>query len=125
MSPSSSVEAALLQYVELWVCRLAQGDWDAAMALIETFNHYGVRWTASDVRRALADYGKGVEPVVTDPRKLIQEPRASVIAFDDGTGYAVDYDLPLDGAWSDLTAQFEFLLSGDKYLATLHDLHVL
>lgn len=48
-----------------------------------------------------------------------------MVAFDDSSGYSVEYDLPLNGAYSDLTAQFEFLLSGSDYVATLHDLHVL
>jgi hypothetical protein len=33
--------------------------------------------------------------------------------------------MPIDGAWSDLTAQFDFKLDGERYLATLHDLHAL
>ncbi|MBB1634121.1 hypothetical protein A9975_25110 [Cupriavidus sp. UME77] len=95
------------------------------MALVEVPNFYGVRWTPADVRRILLDYGMGIEPAVTDPHALSELPRASLGAFDDGTGYWVDFDMPLEGAWSDLTAQFEFRRAGDHYFATLHDLHVL
>ena len=122
---SPDIEPLLIRYVESWVERLADGDWDDAMSLIEAPNHYGVRWSSADFRRTLVGYGRGVEPVVTAPPLLGQEVRVSVIAFDDGSGYSVDYDLPLNGVLSDLTAQFEFLLSGDEYVATLHDVHVL
>jgi hypothetical protein len=43
----------------------------------------------------------------------------------DGTGFQFDYDLPLNGEWSDLTAQFEFLRRSDGYAVVLHDIHVL
>lgn len=122
---SANIESALIQYVESWVDLLARGDWDGAMALVEVPNYYGVLWTTADVRRALIEYGGGTEPAVTDPHASSERPRISTGAFDDGTGYWVDIDLPLEGAWTDLTAQFEFRRSGTHYFATLHDLHVL
>lgn len=115
----------LIRHVESWLERLAAGDWDGAMLLIETPNHYGVRWSSSDVRRALVDYCGGVEPKVTLPQSQAQKAPMEVFTFDDGSGYAVDHRLSLDGVPSDLTAQFEFLLLGNEYFATLHDLHVL
>jgi len=122
---SQNIEPELVRYVESWVERLAAGDWDNAMSLVEAPNHYGIQWSSADVRRALVEYGRGVEPVVTAPRRLGKAKRISVIGFDDGSGYAVDYGLPLNGALSDLTVQFEFLLEGNEYVATLHDVHVL
>jgi hypothetical protein len=50
---------------------------------------------------------------------------AHVGAFDDGSGYWVNHDVPLNGEYSDLTAQFEFRRRGNALAATLHDLHVL
>lgn len=125
--PSSpNIEPLLVRYVEAWVERLATGDWDGAMALIDVPNHHGIRWSTADVHQVLVDYGRGIEPKVTAPLQHWDPgARVSVVAFDDGSGYSVEYDLPLNGAYSDLTAQFEFLLSGSEYVATLHDLHVL
>lgn len=123
---SPDIEPLLVRYVEAWVERLAAGDWDGAMSLIDRPNHYGLRWSPADVRQVLVDYGRGIEPKVTAPQQHhAPSARISVVAFDDGSGYSVDYGLPLNGAHSDLTAQFEFLLSGDEYVAILHDLHVL
>lgn len=115
----------LVRYVEAWIERLAAGDWKGAISLIETPNRYGVRWSTADVRRALVEYGRGAEPTVTLPKLHGQVAPMEVYAFDDGSGYAVDCGLFLDGTLSDLTAQFEFLLSGNEFFATLHDIHVL
>jgi hypothetical protein len=40
-------------------------------------------------------------------------------------GYWLDYDVPLNGQFSDLTAQFEFEPRQEGYAAVLQDLHVL
>jgi hypothetical protein len=48
-----------------------------------------------------------------------------VVRIGDGSGYAVDHAVPLNGEWSDLTAQFEFLEEADGFAVVLHDLHVL
>jgi len=37
----------------------------------------------------------------------------------------LDYDVPLNGWYSDLTAQFEFNPRADGFAATLHDFHVM
>jgi len=37
----------------------------------------------------------------------------------------VEYDLPIDGAWSDLTALFDIKLDGDTLIVELDDVHVL
>ena len=47
------------------------------------------------------------------------------MAFDDGSGYSVEHDVPLNGEWSDLTAQFEFVRFPKGYAVVLHDLHVM
>ena len=42
-----------------------------------------------------------------------------------GAGFWLDYDVPLNGAFSDLTARFEFHWRAPQTLAVqLHDLHV-
>lgn len=46
-------------------------------------------------------------------------------ALDNGISYWLDWDLPLNGEWSDLTAQFEFIRTADGYRVCLHCLHVL
>jgi hypothetical protein len=53
------------------------------------------------------------------------EAQVDIVAFDDGSGYSVEHDVPLNGEWSDLTAQFEFLRFSKGYAVVLHDLHVM
>jgi hypothetical protein len=47
------------------------------------------------------------------------------IEFDDGSGYHFEYDIPLNGEWSDLTAIFRILKTPKGYVVFLNDLHVL
>jgi hypothetical protein len=51
--------------------------------------------------------------------------RFEVLPFADGSGYSYDYDVPLKGEWSDVTALFDFKLRPGGLAAILHDLHVL
>ena len=64
-------------------------------------------------------------PVVTSMSSASGEQRASLIALSDRSGYAYDHDLPLNGQWSDLTAQFEFIKRPNGFAVILHDIHVL
>ena len=45
--------------------------------------------------------------------------------FNNGSGFAVDYDLASDGELNDLTLQMEFLYEGEDLRPVLLDLHVL
>ncbi len=50
---------------------------------------------------------------------------ADVLKLDDGSGYSVEHVVPLNGEWSDLIAQFEFIGEFPKFEVILHDLHVM
>jgi hypothetical protein len=73
----------------------------------------------------LRDYTHSDSVRVTDPDSVGTEPHSSLVAFKDGRGYSFDHDVPLDGRWSDLTAQFEFLRRPSGYAVVLQDIHVL
>ena len=64
-------------------------------------------------------------PVIIDPFEIDEHSEAEVIELEGGRGYAFDYALPLNGEWSDLTAQFEFYKWSDGSAVVLNDLHVL
>lgn len=52
--------------------------------------------------------------------------RLSCIAYKDGSGFHVDYDLTTNGELNDLTLQMDFRFSQDNTVtATILDLHVL
>lgn len=62
-----------------------------------------------------------------DYPKLVKNKKQNtcLFAFNDGSGYHMDYDLTTDGAINDLTIQIEFLKKTDGYIAVLDDLHTL
>jgi hypothetical protein len=119
------IETDLVKYVERWVGFLAKSQWTDAFALTDAPNQYGIRWSETEIRRTLTEYGCGRTPTVTQLNLMATPGRSSVVARADGSGYSVYYDLPLDGEWSDLTAQFDFTWNGESYQASLHDLHVM
>jgi len=124
----------LLGVIRDWFRLLAANRWDEASEMLDEPNCYGIRWTSEYIQYALdSAYGPGCRfrvanpegPQVTDPDDAIGTPCADVVAFDDGSGYSADHDVPLNGAWSELTAQFEFLRRPGGLAVVLHDLHVL
>jgi hypothetical protein len=92
------------------------------MAALGAPNSYGTTWTPAAIRKTLADYGARE---VTPPDTATGKPHSSIVELKDGSGFSYDHDVPLDGAWSDLTAQFEFLRREGEFVVVLHDLHVL
>lgn len=90
------------------------------------------RWTAEDLEVYLANYGSWealgdgrimrVTPIASAVGELV--PRFEVVR---GDGLPViEFDLPLNGEWSDLTAVFELTETADgRWGFLLYDLHVL
>ena len=114
------------QYIRRWYRLLAQNRWDEASALIDEPNSYGMVFTPAEIRRVLAaNYDFTDADTFTDPDVLPKEGRFSICGYADGSGYSVEYDVPLNGEWSDLTAQFELLVRPGGLAVVLHDLHVL
>lgn len=117
-----------------WMKLLAEGRVEEACALLDEPNTYGILWTPrliletvnsifSPESRFHETHPEG--PIFTNPFELEEQIGIEVVEFDDKSGYAFDYNVPLNGEWSDLTAQFEFLKRSDGYAVVLHDLHVL
>jgi len=124
----------LLAVIRDWFRLLAADRWDEAIGMLDEPNRYGIQWTPEGIRGALdLTFRPGCRfrvthpegPQFTDPDAASGLPHADVVAFDDGSGYSADHDVPLNGEWSDLTAQFEFLRRPNGLALVLHDLHVL
>lgn len=83
--------------------------------------------TEEDLISAL-QYLDETRPVlkIDDPKQVkSQNQEIYLVAFRDGSGYCMDYDLTTDGEMNDLTLQVEFLKEGDGYIVSLDDLHTL
>jgi hypothetical protein len=122
-APGQDDERSFRAFVEQWFRALARNQWDIAVGMLDEPNSYGVRWSEAQIRQALNDYSSTA--VLSDPADVKGTvPRTSSGKFEDGSGYWFDHSVPLNGAWSDLTAQFEFK-RGERYAVILDDLHVL
>ena len=124
----------LIAFVEAWFDLIASGDIDKACQKIDKPNCYGIQWTPEKLLEIInynlgpgtgyaSDHPEG--PKFSKVSETKGNFRVDVLAFDDGSGYSLEYDVPLNGEWSDLTAQFEFIGSGGEFEVVLHDLHVL
>ena len=132
--PAHAVEQTLTAFVRRWLKSLAIGRWDEACGMIDESNCYGITWTPERIKQVVEDtFGPGSrfrsrhpEGIRwSDPEGLDDGGRPQLYPLDGGSGYAFDHDVPLNGEWSDLTAQFEFHLRLQGYAVVLHDLHVL
>jgi hypothetical protein len=125
-------EGELLAFARLWCALVARGDWDGALGMLDEPNHYGIVWTAERVIALVNEtFSEGTlfvkelgPPVFSAP-----DTAEGVERHDFGRAYDrsywLDYEVPLNGRFSDLTAQFEFLPRADGFAAVLHDLHVM
>ena len=114
---------------------LAQDRLAEACAQLDEPNCYGRVWTPELILEIVHDtyspdtlfYRDNPEgPVFTDPDGVKKPPyKGEVSPFNDGRGYCLDYDVPLNGEWSDLTAQFEFFKRPNGLAVVLDDLHVM
>ena len=120
-------EKVFREFVRNWVRLLSIGKFDEAMKQIDAPNNHGVEWSKESVHKVLEDYvGKGVKFSITDPNEMEGDGRPNLTMFNGLQGFAFDLDLPINGEWSDLTVQFEFIRKRKGYYSViLHDIHVL
>lgn len=124
-SLTPSAETATRVHVELWLHELSICNWGVVIAMLDEPNAYGQKWGEVEIRQAIDEYSRSRSWRVTTPELLDASGHVNFGQFNDGSGYWLDYDIPLNGAWSDLTAQFEFKMRGAEYALVLHDIHVL
>jgi hypothetical protein len=128
----TDAEVQLLVFARTWCTLVAQGDWTSAIGIIDEPNHYGVVWTRERVLAALNEtFCEGTlfarefgRPTFSVPAAAKGRERHTFGRAQDGS-YWLDYDVPLNGHFSDLTAQFEFHPRPGRFAAMLHDLRVM
>jgi hypothetical protein len=115
------------KFVRNWIRLLSMGKFEEAIKQIDAPNSYGIKWSAESIQKVLKDYVCGDATFsITDPDEMEGDGKPNLIMFAGLQGFAFDYDLPIDGKWSDLTLQFEFIKKSKGYYAVvLHDIHVL
>jgi hypothetical protein len=127
MIPAFTDEPVVMftRFARDWFRLIAGGDFAGAVARIDQPNSYGQRWDAEKIQGVLRDYARSESVSITDPDTIGRDGRPSAGEITDGRGYWFEHDVPLDGEWSDLTVQFEFLRRPIGYAVVLHDIHVL
>lgn len=132
ISIDNSPGEKLIAFARTWFTLLAQADWDTALSMLDEPNSYGMRWTRKTITKLLNDtFGPETRfaaefgmPKFSDPDSAAGHPQHSFGELKVG-GFWLHHAVPLNGEFSDLTAQFEFHPRQGGYAAILHDLHVL
>lgn len=112
---------------------IASGNSQKACLALDEANIYGQVWTPESIGLLLNEvfsedtifYREFGTPRISDPNELSPPRLEPAEAFDDGSGYFFDYPVPLNGHWSDLTAQFQFYERPNGFAVVLDTLHVL
>jgi len=118
-----SSDQEIIDFVSSWIDCLVENGYEKAIKLLDNpLEDNRRKWTKEEWDQELECYGKNA--AVTSPR---QTPalRTDVYRYKDGSGFAVDYDLPINGARSDHTLQFDFRALNNGMHVALDDLHVL
>ena len=125
--PPDASDSQILDAVRAWADALAAEDYAGALALVDARPH----WTAELLRTVITNYGS-VEPNRDGTTYRVTslggarggpEPRHEVDR--DGDRISVWFDLPLNGAWSDLTATFDVIRRDGGMSLVLDDVHVM
>ncbi|MCH4285568.1 MULTISPECIES: DUF7668 domain-containing protein [Bacillota] len=108
-------------YIEQALAKLSIEDDDAFLSLFDTS-----RLSKKDLILALR-YLDETQPVmkIDDPTSTKNKQDIYLEAFDDSSGYFMDYDLMTDGELNDLTLQVEFIKKENGYFVVLNDLRTL
>ncbi len=132
--PSEDASEALLQWVREWLDLLAAGQLEEACARLDDPAPDGEHWTPGKITALVEDtYRPGTPFRAEHPEGPIFTPVATVRGrllahvgeLDEGRGYWIDHDLPLNGEASDLTAQFSFVRRGESFAVMLENIHVM
>ena len=115
------------EFARSWIRLLSNGKFKEAIKQIDAPNSNGFEWSIKSVQRVLEDYvGKGVDFSITDPNEMEGDGRPNLFMFKGLQCFALDINLPINGEWSDLTVQFEFIKKGKGYYSViLNDIKVL
>lgn len=117
-------------FIREWVKLLSENKFEEACALLDEpeDNDRNIIWNAENLKEVFLDYFWHERmPFINDPYQMnLDKEVIDFFEYDDGSGYAVDYDIPVDGEWGDLTAQFSIQKdTTNLYRIILEDVHVL
>jgi hypothetical protein len=126
---TESIHEEITLFIRNWIELLFNNEFEKACYLLDAPESDSDEdpWNATHLKEAFLDYGAiGRMPVINSPYQMdLTTEKIDFYEYDDGSGWAVDYDIPLDGEWGDLTAQFSFKRAGNSFIVNLNDVHVM
>lgn len=131
--PAASSDTQILDIIDAWIADLARGDYACAHARTAHDAYYG--WTPALLRAVIEGYGSpepytdGTVYRVTPAAQASGAPHERCVerpaGQDGGAAFAaVRHSLPLNGAWSDLTATFRVEGTAAGATLVLQEIHV-
>ena len=134
---ASATDEQILQIAREWAQALASDDYQAAYDMTAHDPYF--RWTPDLMRTVIQNYGT-IEPMADgstcrvtlldtaeggpNPRHVVERCSATPDTHGAQKIGSVQFDLPLDGQWSDLTATFEILSDDEALHLVLNEIHV-
>jgi hypothetical protein len=124
---TESIREEITLFIRNWVELLSNNEFEKACQQLDATESDYDPWNVTNLKEAFLDYGAvGRMPVINSPYQMdLTTEKIEFYDYDDGSGWTVDYDIPLDGEWGDLTAQFSFKKAGDSFVVKLNDIHVM
>ena len=116
-------EAEILAFVREWVEFAANSGLSAALAELD--QPEDSPWTEDQFTQLTLNHFSDGQSCTITSSKGIKGLRVEAYEYNDGSGFAVDHDLALNGERSDLTAQFDFRKGDAHYRVYLEAFHVL
>jgi hypothetical protein len=98
------------EFVENWIRLLSMGRFEEAIKKIDAPNYDGIKLSAKSVQQLLENQlGKELSHSITDPNEMKGDGRPKLKMLNGLQAFAFSLNLPINGKWSDLTVQFEFI----------------
>jgi hypothetical protein len=125
---AENIEEELKLFLRDWVKLLSEGRFEEAVQQLDiSLDGSDVYWNPVFLRDVINEYAELYKNAkLTNPYLMeLSKERIDVYPYNDNSGFAVDYNLPVNGEWSDLTAQFSFKKNKSLFAVYLEDVHVL
>jgi len=119
-----------ITFVRKWVKLLSDKNTIEAFSLLDKNDEFPNKFISNfeALKNVFSNYFENNNlPQFTNPYSLnLGQEKVDIYDYVDGSGFAIDYDLPLNGEWSDFTAQFSFKKKSNfEFYAYLEDIHIL
>mgnify|MGYP000235484216 CR=1 FL=1 len=111
----NATESDLVRFVHEWVKLCSAGKITDAFSLLDgPVDESRHTWTPDDIKEVTYNHFDDEKyPIITDPDEAEGNIRKDSFEYNDGSGWGVAYDLPLNGVVSDFTLMFDFINERD------------